>query len=220
MKTRQDSSRSLTPIANPSVSPLGTTLCVLPSIFCAHHQSSFCDPSCHYSHGPNKTYSSNPSQPQPTPWFLFSCLCPVIILPSRQPGWNFQTLQLGQVTLGLHKWLQHTLRSAFLVLLRRHWLPHLPVSSFASRSLNVPLRWASPQIPPFFNLCTVVVLQPPGLSRSFTLPTFFIGVSFLQSRYLCMCLMADHFHKLECDVCKSRDFSGFTHIFFSTFGKE
>ena len=91
---------------------------------------------------------------------------------------------------------------------------HLPVSSFASHSLNVPLRWASPQIPPFFNLCTVVVLQPPGLSRSFTLPTFFIGVSFLQSRYLCMCLMADHFHKLECDVCKSRDFSGFTHIFF------
>lgn len=126
-------------------------------------------------------------------------------------------------TLGLHKWHLHALRTAFLVLLLPHWLlllRHLALPSFASHSLNVPLPWA---VLRFLLFLISVLLLFLNLQACHTLSHYphFIDVSFLQSLYLCMYLIADRFHKLECDVCESRYFSGFIHhIFFSTFGKE
>ena len=133
MKTKQDSSRSLTPIANPSVSPLGTTFCVLPFIFCAYPQSSFCDPFCHYSHGPNDLFLT------PITATAHSVVPLLLPLSCDYPAFSAARVELPKSSVGL----DHSWASQMTLTRSKGRFPGSPVASLA----------AAPWVPCFFLLC-------------------------------------------------------------------
>lgn len=133
-----------------------------------------------------------------------------------QPEWKFQNHQLDQVTLGLNKWLTHSLRTTSSVLLPPHWLLFLGLLalSLLSCPLNVPLLWSQSSDPFSFLFTHYYCSSVPKFVMFYHI-IHIIRASFLQSLYLHICLIVDCLHKLEGKVCESRDFFGFIHHLFS-----